>query len=290
VLRSASPVETIGGGVVIDPLPAHRRARPRGAVGQSPGDRLERALADAGTLGLDVASLPVKIGAPPREVAALLAAVGARARLLDGRLFAEHAVASVADRLLAAVHAYHERSPLEPGAPLQSVRAQLASGAAGGRAVDARLADEALRRTVEAGALEVHGAIVRRRGWRPMLSAAQERVREELLIAIQRAGHEPPSVSELDARFGAPTSPLLRLLERAELIVQVEGDRYYARSALDGLINRLRTGMAPGREYAPPALRELLGFSRKFLIPFLEYCDRTGVTERRATGRVLKGS
>jgi selenocysteine-specific elongation SelB-like protein len=30
----------------------------------------------------------------------------------------------------------------------------------------------------------------------------------------------------------------------------------------------------------------VLGLSRKYLIPFLEFCDRKRVTERRATGRV----
>ena len=51
----------------------------------------------------------------------------------------------------------------------------------------------------------------------------------------------------------------------------------------------LGRGMTAGREYAPAELREVLGLSRKFLIPFLEYCDRKGVTERRDGGRVWQG-
>jgi selenocysteine-specific elongation factor len=81
---------------------------------------------------------------------------------------------------------------------------------------------------------------------------------------------------------------LLRYLERAESIVQVETDRYYARRPLHEMITALRAGMTPGREYAPPELRDILGLTRKFLIPFLEYCDRAGVTERRGGGRVVR--
>jgi hypothetical protein len=44
--------------------------------------------------------------------------------------------------------------------------------------------------------------------------------------------------------------------------------------------------MTESREYSPSELREVLGLSRKYLIPFLEFCDRKLVTERRATGRV----
>ena len=59
---------------------------------------------------------------------------------------------------------------------------------------------------------------------------------------------------------------------------------------MDSLVARLRDGMQPGREYSPAELRDLLGFSRKFLIPFLEYCDRHGITARTATGRVWHGT
>jgi hypothetical protein len=43
--------------------------------------------------------------------------------------------------------------------------------------------------------------------------------------------------------------------------------------------------MAAGVEYGPAELRELLGFSRKFLIPFLEFCDRSGHTMRDGAGK-----
>jgi selenocysteine-specific elongation factor len=84
--------------------------------------------------------------------------------------------------------------------------------------------------------------------------------------------------------------PLLRLLEREGAAVQVEETRYYAAQAVEELVGNLRRGMERGREYGPAELREFLGVTRKYLIPFLEYCDRIGVTERRGGGRVLRGT
>jgi selenocysteine-specific elongation factor len=81
----------------------------------------------------------------------------------------------------------------------------------------------------------------------------------------------------------------MRILERESVLISVESDRYYAAAALEGLVDRLREGMAPGRDYSPSELRDIIGLSRKFLIPFLEYCDRHGITERRSAGRVLHG-
>jgi hypothetical protein len=50
----------------------------------------------------------------------------------------------------------------------------------------------------------------------------------------------------------------------------------------------MRERLEGGRLYSPAELREVLGVSRKYLIPFLEFCDRCGVTERRQEGRALR--
>jgi selenocysteine-specific elongation factor len=226
-----------------------------------------------------VAELPVRTGVRPSDVPALIESVVDAMRRIGDRLYAERAIQELGTRLVALVNAHHTAAPLEPGAPLQSMRARLGTESA--------LIEAVLREQVANGALEVNGALVLRRGWRPTLTAAQGATRSALLEALTAAGREPPSVTELTARFGVDTPALLRDLERAELVVQVEVDRYYAADAVAGMVADLRAGMADGGEYGPAELREILGSSRKYLIPFLEYCDRTGITTRRATGRTL---
>ena len=110
-----------------------------------------------------------------------------------------------------------------------------------------------------------------------------------MLAAIVAAGHEPPSVAELEGQFGKQTFSLLKHLERQKRIVQVEDDRYYSPDAVTDLLRLLENRMAGQGELAPTELREALGFSRKFLIPFLEYCDKRGYTSRQGNGRVWRG-
>jgi selenocysteine-specific elongation factor len=54
------------------------------------------------------------------------------------------------------------------------------------------------------------------------------------------------------------------------------------------MVETLRGSLVPGRRYSPAELKEVLGVTRKYLIPFLEFCDRTGVTERGSDGRQLQ--
>ena len=110
---------------------------------------------------------------------------------------------------------------------------------------------------------------------------------EHIRSVLRSAGREPPSVQELTEARGDAVPGLLRLMERDGAVVRVEQTRYYDAEVLEGLTLAVRGGMQKGREYSPAELRELLGVSRKFLIPLLEYCDRRRITTRLGGGRVL---
>ena len=282
VIRGGSPVSTLGGGVVVDPHPAHRRARPWTAQHDSFDARLSLALREAGGEGLGIADLPVRLGASPSEVAACLErhkdvlCIGAR---IFDRAYRDELVSSLAE----AVARHHQRNPLDAGVLLQTIRARVV-----GRS---ELLDEAVRTAVISGHLEtIENGLVRRTGWRPTLSNDQTDLKATLAGALRTAGPEPPSLGELSAAHGPSVVPIIRMLEREGTIVPVESDRYYDAGALTDLVDRLRNGMIGGREYTPSELRDVIGLSRKYLIPFLEYCDRRGITERRSTGRVLHGT
>src|SRR5216110_161639 len=78
VIRSFSPVTTIGGGEVLDPFPPKRpRVSERGlAVGQAPAERLARFVDEAGIAGLRAGDIAVRLGILPADVPATIAATG----------------------------------------------------------------------------------------------------------------------------------------------------------------------------------------------------------------------
>jgi selenocysteine-specific elongation factor len=284
VLRAGSPAGTLGGGVITDPLPAHARARPWPRPGATVHERLLLVAHDAGTRGLPLGVVPVRVGLRPGEVGPALRAMADVVEVIGGAIYERQAVRAAADRAAVEVAAHHARAPLEAGAALQSVR-----GAVG---IGPELFDEVIQRLARAGVVEVDHGLVRRAGWSPNPSPAQQEALDTLAAALRAAGREPPTVGELveagTIRAEHDVATLLRLLDRRGIVRQVEPDRFYAADTIQSLTDALRRGMAPGREYGPAELRELLGVSRKYLIPLLEYCDRQGVTERRRTGRVYR--
>jgi selenocysteine-specific elongation factor len=278
VLRSASPLATIGGGVVADPAPAQRRARPWTVDASSPAERLEQVLAHAGPLGVSVSSLPVRVGAHPAQVAALVAAK-TRADRVGDMLYDGAMVAALEFRLVTLINEHHRAFPLDPGAPLQSVRARTTANSG--------LADLMVARLVSDQSIAVSGSLVMRYGWSPTLDERTRTMLDGIARALEQAGREPPSVDELAQTFGSGVLPVLKVLERQGRVIQVAPDRYYAAVALEQMETQLRSAMADGGEKSPSELRDVLGVSRKYLIPLLEYADRTGLTVRRASGRVI---
>ena len=283
VIRLPAPLRTIGGGAVLDPYP-RRRAVPSLAPGElermsvEPAARL-RFLLDAESMrGISIRDVPVRLGCSPADMDELIES--ANARVGAHNLFSAEAVEQVMATVQRIVAEYEIKSPLSTGIPNRTLRE--------GLRVNEELADIAIREMELAGEIEAHGPVMRRKGWVPTPTVSDMDASNRLAHDICAADREPPSVSELVARYGSSVPALLHYLERQGRIVQVETDRYYDRGAVDALLAKLRAELVPGRVYVPAQLRDVLGFSRKYLIPFLEFCDRIGVTERREEGRILR--
>jgi selenocysteine-specific elongation factor len=277
VLRAASPVATLGGGIVTDPQ-APVRARPWPGGDASVPTRLGRILEEAGASGVELGDLPVRLGVAPREVEAVtrpLSPWRVGERLLSGATRR-----ALLDEMVTVLERFHLENPLEPGAPAQWLRSRSRAP----EPVSVAVLD-ALTRD---GTVMVDAGTVRRPAFAPRLTGEQQRVADAMLAALAAAGQEPPTVDELATSLGSSAALLgtiARLLARDGRLVAVEAARYYRDATVAELLGRLRAGMAAESDYGPAELREILGFSRKFLIPFLEFCDRTGHTLRDGSGR-----
>ena len=298
VLRSYSPVTTLGGGVVAEPL-APKRARLSAAE--------ERWLADvlagddgaavaaraevAGWKGESTLRLPVTTGLPSWRIQAILSSLpplgapesGAAAiprRLPDGVISGAKVTEGLL-RLEQAVDAFHAAEPLRPGLDVETLRQALPRGA------HPELPDALLDALVSAGRLVLRGGLVSRPGFSATLGPVQERLLERLAELYRTAALTPPMVEELPEEVrGSPDFwPILRLLEGDGRVTRVDGDLFMWSDALRQAAAKVRQALA-GREGLGPAdFREALPLTRKHLLPILAYLDQLGVTRRRGNVR-----
>lgn len=278
VLRRSSPLETIGGGVVVDPLPP-RRAKPwpRDLPAR---DRLERIVIESGSSGAPVSKLSQRLGIRPADVAPLIATLKSGVTRVGDRLWASSVIDNASKLIRKHVADHHRQRPLDKGAPVNELRTSAR--------VPGDLFDHVLADLVDARKLTNDAGLIRQPGFSAGLSVSEDKIAKAALAELTAAGAEPPTVAEMTPRHGAQLANVMRFLDRTGEVVQVEPGRFYTKETLKATLDRLKSLMPENREYTPAEIREALGTSRKFLIPLLEYCDRQGLTVRGETGRIWR--
>jgi selenocysteine-specific elongation factor len=279
VLRASSPAATIGGGVITDPAPGARRAKAWSRAGANAATRLEWMVEESGGAGVALPVLPVRLGVTPNAVHALVKRTRA-VTAIGNRIFSATLLKQRGVSLHAAVRDHHAVHPDEPGLPIDRARRTLA--------IHPALFDHLVAEAVANGKLALHGVFIARPSHAPS-NAAEEGARLSALHTELEAGAEtPPDVTALTARFGTDTLRLLRILVREGRAVEVFSDRFYAADAVRGQFEKLAKSVPSGTAVTASQVREILGLSRKYVIPFLEYCDRQGISVRDGDVRTFR--
>jgi len=293
VLRGFARTElgaTLGGGVVLDVDPPHRRRSDPGLA----RDLAELATADAvrglvvrvrraGLAGAERAVLGRVTGLDPDALEAALDAAHRDGDAVHAgeRVVAADALDELASRLGATLDAFHAAEPLRPGMAVETLRASLPAN------VPAAVAEAALARMASRGELAREREHVRRPQHQPRLDDADRATCEALVGALAAAGLEAPSLRDLVARLGgsaggeARVRELLAHLEREGRVVHAPGDVWFDSEAVAALRERVRAHFARHAELDTPTFKALVGTSRRTAVPLMELLDEERVTVRR---------
>jgi selenocysteine-specific elongation factor len=294
IVRSYSPVYTIGGGVVLDTLPPRRTVlKPH-----------ERELLEA-LLAHDLSSASVGLLASrglPMTSAEVAAALGVpRAQVADelnraklDRLKVANETAFITPEALGTIVsgierellAFHEADPKATGIATSALKDRV------DRRLSAKAFDALLEVAVEREIVTVEKGQARHP--KAAVSAlAEEGEAEKLLLPlVESQGLAPSTINELVAQAGVDGGVARRVLGRLAndgRVVRVSADMHFAPGAIAGARERLEGFLLEHSEGATAAeLRDVLGVSRKYAIPLLEYFDAQGVTKRDGDRRVLR--
>lgn len=152
------------------------------------------------------------------------------------------------------------------------------------------LADAAIEALLAEGRLRVvAGGLVAEAGFEPALAPAVQALRGRVLD-ILGAGLAPPTLPEwpADVAARAELRDLLRLLEHRAEIVAVSQEIFLTPASVQAAEATLRAALAGAADgLTASELRDVLGVTRKYLIPILEHFDRAGVTIRAGDKRKL---
>jgi selenocysteine-specific elongation factor len=295
VVRSYSPVVTVGGGTLLDIDPPRVRRKAPALLAHL--DLLASGSDDAvvaehvrqsGTAGARVAALSGRVGVGPARLRAVLDGLQAAGRILAvDRDWYVHPESLDRVRALAvtALEQFHGANPLRQGMSREELR-----GRAG--AVDEKVFAYLLGSLHGEGVVAVERDKVRLASHEIRLSPAQQGAIARVEEDFRNAGPAPPSAEEALGRAGlsgGEEHELFQLLLDGRRLVRVKESLFFHAAALEAIQEKLVALLTERKDIGPADIKDLLGISRKYAIPLLEYFDGRRVTARVGERRILRG-
>ncbi len=287
VVRRLSPLETIGGGVILDPQPSALRGKADDARRQAL-DRLERGplgerlvlwIEEARDNGSGEHELAQRAGISAGAVRAALAPALAEGRVRalrrsPDRYVAEPALARLAERAQAELRRLLSAAPTAVGVPRGTLLQRLLPRA------DARWAEAVEAALVARGAIGIAGEEARLPG-REDLAGADRELSARIADVFRQRGLEPPSpgeVATLVSRHPKVVEGLIGYLVKKGTLLRLPGGWIVAREPVDAVVERLRGSGKKSLDVRE--FKEMFGLTRRLAIPLLEYLDSARVTRR----------
>jgi selenocysteine-specific elongation factor len=175
---------------------------------------------------------------------------------------------------------HHASHPTERAAPKDiAVRAAIADGCP--PVVGALLVANAIDR----GELAAEGPAVRLPGHRVQLDQGQSQAAEHLIDLLNGGGFAPPELP--DALAQARAADVVRELEASGRLVRIAPDLAMTSETLDRAHVLLLEAFLQGGPLTASRARDVLGTTRKYVLPLLAALDQRGCTRRRGDLRIV---
>ncbi|MEN6358957.1 MAG: selenocysteine-specific translation elongation factor [Smithella sp.] len=297
VLRSYSPVTTIGGGRILDPLPGkHKRKNKKilddlqilqsGALPEKISVLLER----AGFNGINVRSLAFRLGIHVKKIREALEKLFSdrQAILLSGddtTALSSHLYAQLEDLLMKSLADYHQNNPLKEGISKEELKAALAG------TVSAKLFNMVLASLGKRNLIASDKDNVRLASYLVQLAGEEDALRRSIASTYTQAGLTPPSLADVlngfkDRKIKAQN--IVKLMIKDGELIKINEDLCFTGEALTRLREEYKAQLVRDGQATPATFKDLTGLSRKYIIPLMEYFDTSKLTVRVGDHRILR--
>ncbi|MCX6640347.1 MAG: selenocysteine-specific translation elongation factor [bacterium] len=296
VIRRYSPLETLGGGRVLDPLPARKRrhdpetlaALDNLATAKDDESALFLRIQSTGTTGLSLSTARGFLGAPSDRLEQLISRLSEGKMIIQigssesGRLLILQAFEHVRGSVLAAVAGYHRQHP-----QLLGIK-PAALGSALGKDFFLAVIERAVAELLESDLLLEKGYL-RSRSHAIQLDTSTDDLSRRIEALLVTAEFNPPSLDVLRKELNLSEPELSRVLsimtQQGRVVRMADGTPWALRRAEEAWTIIFRE-LSSGEAKSMAQLREALNCPRRIAVHLMEYFDGLGLTQRQEDFRL----
>jgi len=281
-----TPNATIGGGQIVDPHPRRHRRFQTSVIESlqvlrqgSPEQIVLHALDGKQPVEFNYVVQVTGLGADRvREILAGLTSSSQALRLGDYYI-AWEAWVRLSAQAAEILRSYHKQHPLRLGMAREEVKSRLG--------LPSKLFSEVTQRLIQEQRLAEQNATLRLFEHTVVLSPEQERKVKLLKEALAESPYSPPSLGELEQRFGLDSEVISALVEQG-MLVKVEENIAYLPEAYKEMVDRIVGHLKSNGKVTVAEVRDMFGSSRKYVLALLEHLDERKITRRVGDERVLR--
>ncbi|MBN2062531.1 MAG: selenocysteine-specific translation elongation factor [Deltaproteobacteria bacterium] len=295
ILRSYSPVRTIGGGIVLNALPGKKKRFSKDVLAELKilmdaelEKRVEQFIFMGRFRGAENKKLQFLANTSGKELDGVLKGLLAKKVVYqynkeNGSIIHSHFLQKAIEEITAILGEYHERFPLKIGLQKEELRSRSI------RANEQKLFNYIINRLIRDSVIIQEKELLRLKSHRVMLARDQEKTRDLIEEIYLKGGLQPPYFKELRDKFpDGAVDDVLQVMVKNGILHKIKEDLYFHNQHIDVLEGRLTAYLKENDEITTPQFKEMTGTSRKYTIPLLEYFDRSGVTVRVGDNRLLR--
>ncbi len=298
VVRSYSPVTTIGGGMVCGNVSPAKRKRVsekdreynRKAVDTLANGTLEERaifLLEESSRGLSFDELGIRLGLFGKHLKKALADTLSNKKIViidtvNQIYVSESSVVKMEQLIIDGLKQYHSKNPMQSGISREELRTGLS------RHLNTRLYNYVVNKLLKGGEIAQEESVIRMAGHQVALKADEKQLRADLEKWYKEKGLYTPTIKETMESFSDYTENLVKEVMDLLMLVKINESLYYDTEVLNNLTEQVQKHITEHGEIDAPAFKNLSGLTRKFSIPILEYFDKIRLTIRVGDKRVLR--
>jgi selenocysteine-specific elongation factor len=296
VIRDPSAVQTLGGGVVLDPHPFRHKRHSKSVIAdlrvlkEGNGEAvLRHHILRSEIAGTTQEALLNRVALSPKETLRLLRKMRdqkeirvidtERMKVIDVRQYAR-----LREMTLSQLGEFHQRFPMKSGLAKEELRTKLP------KEMDVKLFQTLLNELAESKEVVMEKDKLMLPGHR-IASDDEKGLFRQTEEALRKADLQPPSSKELADEWSADEKEVQEVLEHLAhkgVLIKIRSGMYFHREGIEHLKGKLVDHFKRSRELTTPQFKEITGVSRKFTIPLIEYFDQIRFTLRLGDKRILR--
>jgi len=288
VIRFYSPLETIGGGVVLEDAPLRHKRGDKAVLealkikeSGSGDQKVVQAVAEEGITLPDCKKLAARLAMAEEELQRELEQLVSRGKALEilpGRYLASIVLDKQWDSCQKLLSEYHTKNPLHAGMRLAELRQKLFPK------TDLSIADGILRELQAEGKIKRVADRYALQAFEVKLTKRQNAIKDKMLKVYRDAGLESPSTDELWPMFQPKekdeAKQVLESLVSGGQLVMLSPQIVVYKDVYAALLGALKEWFETHETITLAEYRDKMNTSRKYSLAALEYFDRNHMTKK----------